>query len=193
MIKHKNSGFTLIEITTVVVILATLASAMYIWVVPYMKRSRDVRRVTDIRSYMTIIDVYDKNFDTFPSNYGSGWTSNLGYCLSEMVGRPDYVGFQDMKFQTLGSGTTAPPRDPYNLPSISPCEMTGSYLYSRLDYGASSQVAVIWARMEIRASANYGTGSELVDSGSINAIIAAQKWSITESSPDGIFVVYRAR
>ncbi len=193
MIKLKNRGFTLIEIVTVVVIVFTLATALYMWVVPYMKRSRDMMRVTDIRSYMTIIDAYDKNFDTFPSNYGSGWTTNTGYCLTEMTQRPDYVGFNDMKFQTLASGTTIPPSDPYHLPSIFPCDMTWSYLYSRLDYGVSSQVAVIAARMEIRSSANYGTGSELTDSGSINAIIGAKKWSISKLSPDGIFVVYRAK
>lgn len=60
------------EIITVVVILGTLSTALYLGSQPYFKRSRDTKRVTDMTSYMAILDTYDKNFESFPSNYGSG-------------------------------------------------------------------------------------------------------------------------
>ena len=69
-----------------------LMSALYIGAVPYMQRSRDTKRVTAIFQYTSILEAYDKNFDTFPSNYGSGASAlNTGYCLSELVTRSDIV------------------------------------------------------------------------------------------------------
>ena len=88
----------------VIAIIGVLASSLSIAIVPYMARSRDTKRVTDIQNYMNnIIGSYDKNFDTFPSNYGSGGSfSTLGYCLSELPTRPDIpVLGKEGKFTTL--------------------------------------------------------------------------------------------
>lgn len=40
-------------------------------------RSRDTKRITSILSYTNILDTYEKNFDTFPSNMGSGGIFNV--------------------------------------------------------------------------------------------------------------------
>lgn len=186
-------GFTLVEIISVVVILWTLATALYIGTVPYMKRSRDTKRIVDIWSYLNILDAYDKNFDTYPSNYWSGWSLILGYCLSEIYKRPDYVWYPDMKFQALWSWSTQPPHDPSFLPPITPCDMTGSYLYSRLDYGVSSQMALIAARLEMQTTANYWTWSDLILTSSIESIKSAKKWFVPLSAPDSLYVVYRLK
>lgn len=69
MFRFPKKGFTLIEIITVVVILGTLGTALYMSAQPYMKRTRDTKRVGDVISYMTILEAYEKNFDTYPSNY----------------------------------------------------------------------------------------------------------------------------
>ncbi len=187
----RRGWFTLVEIITVVVILWTLSTALYMGVQPYLKRSRDTHRVTDVINYITIIDAYDKNFDTYPSNYWSWSSTGTGYCLSEMYLRPNYAGYSDMKFQSLWSGTTAPPRDPIGSHAISPCTMSGSYLYSRLDFGVSSQMAIIAAKLEIKESANFWTGSDLLLTGSVDAIKLAKKWSVKMSAPDSLFVVSR--
>jgi hypothetical protein len=81
-----------------------------------MKRSRDTKRVTDITSYFTILDKYNTDFETYPSNYGSGGSLNQGYCLSELVTRPNYVGLYDMQFLSLSAETSEPPRDPLSMP-----------------------------------------------------------------------------
>lgn len=99
MNRISKRGFTLIEIITVVFIVALLATALYIGSQPYMKRSRDTKRVTDINSYMNIVEAYNVNFETFPSNYGSGSSLTQGYCLTEIANRPNYVGYEDMQFQ----------------------------------------------------------------------------------------------
>lgn len=140
-----------------------------------MKRSRDVKRITDIGSYLNILDAYNANFETFPSNYGSGNSLTLGYCLTEMANRPDYVGFRDMQFGNLRANTSVAPRDPSNLPPIAPCDMTGSYLYSRLDYAFDKQLVVIAARLEMRESGNYGTGADLIIPANYQSVIDAKK------------------
>ena len=193
MIFSSRKGFTLVEIITVVVIFGVLFSALYIWSQPYMKRSRDTRRITEIGSYMNIIDAYNANFDTFPSNEGSGWSLIPGYCLSEMYTRPNYVGFKDKQFETIWSGSSVPPSDPTRLAPIPPCDMTGSYLYSKMNYGTDRQIAIIAARLEIRETANYGTGADLISSWAIMNILAAKRWSVSPTDPDALYVVTKTR
>ena len=137
----KKRWFTLVELMIVIAIIWILASSLSIAIIPYMARSRDTKRITDIQNYLNnVIGSYDKNFDTFPSNYGSGGGSmNLGYCLSEIPTRTDVlapggINWKDGKFTTLRWwDTTAPPQDPMlqiALPSL--CSMPGSYVYSRM-------------------------------------------------------------
>lgn len=192
MIPFFRKGFTLVEIITVVFIVWLLATSLYMGTQPYMKRSRDTKRITDMWSYINIIDTYNMNFETFPSNEWSGWSLIPGYCLSELSTRPSYVGFLDKQFQTLWAASV-PPRDPSNLPAISPCDMTWSFLYSRIDYWVDKQIAVLAARLEQKTTANYGTGSELTSSWHVGDIITAKRWSVPEDSLDSIFVVYRMR
>lgn len=99
---------------------------------------------------------------------------NLGYCLSELYTRPSYPGFYDKQFQTLGT-SSVPPMDPNGQAPIGACNMTGSYLYSRMQYGAGKEIALVAARLEIKETANYGTGADLILTGSINSIINARK------------------
>ena len=137
-----------------------------------MMRSRDTKRVTDIQSYMkNIIMTYRTNFDTFPSNYGSGSYASSGYCLSEMVNRSDLVmdyvnvSKKEGQFSSLKTDTSQPPTDPsHQMTYESLCSMTGSYIYSQIKYGRNSQLVLIGARLEIKSSANYGTGADLTDS-----------------------------
>ncbi len=137
----------------VVMIVGILFVGLYMGSQPYFKRARDTKRYTDMLNYSTIFETYEKNFDTFPSNYGSGNASTLGYCLSEIASRSlNYVS-RDQKFESFSSGVSAPPIDPFRLEAIAPCDMTGSYFYSRLDYNnGNSQVAVIASRFELRSS-----------------------------------------
>lgn len=54
---------------TVVMIIGLLASTLYIGAVPYLQRSRDTKRVASLFQYTSILEAYEKNYDTFPSNF----------------------------------------------------------------------------------------------------------------------------
>lgn len=180
----------------VILILWVLFTALYLGSQPYMMRSRDTKRVTDMLSYTNILDTYDKNFDTFPSNKGSGNVSSIPwYCLSEIVTRSDVslLG-NEGKFTALHSETSHPPIDPIKQIAYAPtCPEAGSYIYSRLDYGQwwSSQLALIAARLEVIASANYATGSDLTNSGSVQSMLNARKWDATNAGSDRLYIVYK--
>lgn len=198
MLKNK-SGFTLVEIMVVLLILSVLFTALYMGVQPYMMRSRDTKRITSVLSYSNIIDTYEKNFDTFPSNYGSGWLpAVLWYCLTEIWQRTvnhatlPPMNKKDQMFAALNSETSSPPVDPNPERSpIAPCSMSWSYLYSKMEYWSNNEkeIAILAANLEIKDSANYGTGSDLINSAKIPEIILARKWTLTSSMSDQLYII----
>lgn len=187
----------------VIIILWILASVLYIWVIPYMQRSRDTKRVTSLFQYTSILEAYEKNFDTFPANYGSGWNAAVPwYCLSEIVTRDNIVVLGSAwKFSMFSWwDTTTQPTDPDNSRLVPWCNMWWSYLYSRVDYSPTrSQVAILAANLELRESANYGTGGDLIQSTPLTEetkyqqIINAKKWSVDISALDHLFIVTKIR
>ena len=65
---NSKAAFTLVEIIVVVTIISMLFIALYMGAQPYMKRARDTKRITSLYQYTSVLEAYDKNFDTFPSN-----------------------------------------------------------------------------------------------------------------------------
>lgn len=195
-----SRGFTLVEMMVVIMIIGILATTVYILVAPYIARSRDTKRVTDILGYTNILDTYDKNFDTFPSNMGSwGSFASPWYCLTELYTRwvdhwdnPNIFPVAAGKFGSLVKDTSAPPVDPTGQIAYEPlCPMLGSYVYSRFDYGTNNekQIALIAAKLEIRSSGNYGTGDDLIDRSKVQGIIDARKSTIPDGALDQLYVV----
>lgn len=180
----------------VIIIIGLLAGTLYVWTVPYMMRSRDTKRVTWIFQYTSILEAYEKNFDTFPSNYWSGWNPlSLWYCLSEIPTRPDVAILGNAwKFSSLyWWDTTPPPTDPDSSRLVSWCSLGWSYLYSKLLSSPSSEIFVIGANLEIRPSSNYGTWSDLLLPAKSQDIITAMKWTVPDSAPDQLFIVTKIR
>lgn len=181
----------------IISIIGILAIALSAEFKPYIARSRDTKRTTDILNYMNqIISTYEKTYDTFPSNYWSGGNSNaLWYCLSELPTRTDIItpwwaSGNDGHFTALSGNTSMPPVDSLRqivLPSL--CSMSWSYVYSRFRYSASNEVAIIAARLESRSSANYWTGVDLTNSGKIQEIINAKRSTVPNNAPDQLFIV----
>ncbi len=66
MLSNKK-GFTIMEIMTVVFIIALLAAAVYIGTTPYYQRSRDAGRLTQVQSYASVFTTYKQSADTFPT------------------------------------------------------------------------------------------------------------------------------
>ncbi len=92
--------------------------------------------------------------------------------MNELTARPwdiasDHVHVtkKEGHFSAFQVDTSRPPVDPSQQMTYSTlCNMTGSYIYSQIKYGRNSQVALIAAQLEIKESANYGTGVDLTDS-----------------------------
>jgi hypothetical protein len=180
----------------VVMILWVLFTGLYMWVQPYMKRSRDTKRVSALLQYTNILEAYEKNFERFPSNSGSGNSAiNLWYCLTELGTRSfNHPTDKSMKFGALNNADTSrPPSDPGWVTPISPCTMTGSYFYSNLVSGPT-EVIVLATRLEIPSSTNYSTGSDLTNPSRIQSLINAKKGSVDiANAPDPVYVITRIR
>lgn len=191
---YTKSWFTLVEILISLVIVWILFVGLTVTVQPYLSRSRDTKRVTSLFQYTPIIESYEKNFDTFPSNYGRGWNgAALWYCLSELPTRGNVIGlWNEWKFATLLGESSVPPKDPGNT-TVSPCDIPGSFLYIKHNIGPSREIFILAASLETQTSANYGTGSELLLPINSESIIKAQKWSVPITAPDQLFVVSKLR
>lgn len=174
----------------VIMIFWVLFVGLYMWSQPYFKRSRDTKRTTDIQSYLSnIISTYEKNFDTFPSNMWSGWIEN-GYCLSELSTRQSIGSLRDQQFSVLSQKSSAAPVDPiWQVPIPTICPQKWSYIYSRIQYGSNSEIAIISAELETRSSANYGTGSDLIDIWAIQNLINAKKSTVPDTAPNQLYIV----
>lgn len=191
---HKNKifhprAFTMVEIMVVTLIIWLLAAAIYVGVWPYIMRSRDTSRLVRTESLANVFDAFKKSADKFPSNFGSWSPIIKGYCISEIVNRPD-GGTADTKFTSISKGIQSPPVDPLgsNARPIWPCDMSGSYFYSLLNDGVNDETAIIATRLELQSTANYGTGADLTNSGMAQYLfLNTKKGSVPSSAPDSLY------
>lgn len=68
LIKHNKSGFTLVELLVVLVIAAMLATLSIIAIGQIRQKSRDVRRVSDIKQIQTALELYFYNTGSYPNS-----------------------------------------------------------------------------------------------------------------------------
>lgn len=93
-------------------------------------------------------------------------------------------------FSALRTETTIPPVDPSSQLTYEPlCDQTGSYIYSQIKFGTNKQLALVAAKLEIRESANYGTGEDLIDPAAIPNLYKAKKSTIPVGAPDRFFIL----
>lgn len=167
------------------------ASMFYMWW-PYLSRSRDVTRFTDLQHYGRAIDLYFKDKDTIPSNWDN---LSLSFCADEVFfGRSNWEE-PDEQFEDLSSlmGWT-PLRDPLkSSPAISPCDKEGSYLYSNVYDIPDSIYSVLGTRMSIKSNGNYLTGVHIspvtgqVDEENIWKMQNSYKWTISDTTEGSAF------
>ena len=72
--KRNNKAFTLVELLVVMAIISLLVGATVFVLKPgdYIKRSRDTRRVSDLKVIQTAIEQYYGNVNAYPPTSGSG-------------------------------------------------------------------------------------------------------------------------
>ncbi len=83
MTKYKSvknlAGFTLLELIVVMSVLAILASLVMVTYPSAQERARDTQRISDLRQYQTLLEVYANNND---GNYPSSGTNLANMCSS---------------------------------------------------------------------------------------------------------------
>lgn len=66
-LKFKDKGFTLVEVLVVVFIIGLLSSVVLVGLGTFRARGRDTRRITDIRSTQTILELYYAKNGQYPA------------------------------------------------------------------------------------------------------------------------------
>jgi prepilin-type N-terminal cleavage/methylation domain-containing protein len=107
MIIKKERGFTLIEILIVVAIIAILASIVIVGLGPAQQSGRDARRISDLQSIRTALQLYYGKCGFYPGGAISG-----GACPTSWVN----VDFVTMSSEIAGTannfGVSVIPDDP---------------------------------------------------------------------------------
>ena len=104
--RDKESGFTLVELMVVIVILGILATIVAINVIPFGDRARTTRAKSDIASIEAALDAYKLQNDQYP-------TTQQG--LQALVTAPE--GADAAKYQR-GGYIKKLPVDPWNRPYL---------------------------------------------------------------------------
>ena len=97
---HKRSGFTLIEILIVVVIIAMLASTVLIGLSSVSKKGRDARRISDMKSVQAGLELYFTKNGCYPTSSGCNGSGAMGWSALQAA------------LQSAGIGVNNVPNDP---------------------------------------------------------------------------------
>ena len=73
----KNKGFTLIELLVVIAIIGLLATLAVVALNNARAKSRDVRRISDIKQIQTSLEMYYNDANGYPT--GTAWPSSINY------------------------------------------------------------------------------------------------------------------
>lgn len=120
--RFARKGFTLIEILIVVAIIAILASIVLVGLGPTQQSGRDARRISDLHSIQTALELYYNKCGYYPGAAQAGVT-----CAAYAAGNNTYAS---MVTAIKGSaiGVTSIPNDPSG---------GGTYYYSSFTSGAT--------------------------------------------------------
>jgi len=115
LIKKDQSGFTLIELLVVIAIIGLLSTLSVLALNSARARSRDAKRVADIKQVQTALEMYFNDNNAYPSSltFGSPLATSSVTYMAQLPNAP--VPFD-------GSGCTA---------------VTNNYAYSQSASGAS--------------------------------------------------------
>ena len=95
-LRNKNkAGFTLIELLVVIAIIGLLASVVLLALNGARAKSRDAKRIADVRQLASAMELYFNDKNSYPTN-GQAFTAATGYIINAANGLsslvPTYIG-----------------------------------------------------------------------------------------------------
>lgn len=88
----KRSGFTLIELLVVIAIIGLLSSGILVALNSARSKSRDARRVSDVRQIMTSMELYFAENSAYPDDGGSCVAASGGTAVAGLCPTPTATG-----------------------------------------------------------------------------------------------------
>lgn len=126
-----KKGFTLIEILIVVSIIGLLASVIFVGLAGTRARGRDARRVADLRSIQTGLELYFSKNGSYPATLDALRTASIG--VTNIPKDPStganygYGVASPANSYVLIADTEASAGDAIYSSSIKPAELSGTY------------------------------------------------------------------
>ncbi len=105
----KQSGFTLIELLVVIAIIGLLASVVLLSLNSARAKSRDAKRVSDVRQIASAMELYFNDNNAYPTTYGPLVPNYIGSW-------PSYPLPQDCATGTYTAYTVTGTATTYSLP-----------------------------------------------------------------------------
>lgn len=145
--QQSRSAFTLVELLVVIAVIGLLATIVAVSVNNARTKSRDVKRIADLKQIQTALELFYDNYNRYPITAGAptwdGHWQNFATCLETGVG----CGFTISGYQ---APITKVPQDPKDDPAtLSDADPTYYFSYN----GCTDQEYVLRVLLETNHSA----------------------------------------
>jgi prepilin-type N-terminal cleavage/methylation domain-containing protein len=138
-LKRKQKAFTLIELLVVIAIIALLASIVLVALNGARQKSRDAKRIGDIREIANAVELYNSDNNTYPQGGFDSRNSNQWQSFQTLMA-PYIAALPLPPDNGSGDGAMCGNCDEYNYSSNNPLHYTLiTYLASTANSNASNQ------------------------------------------------------